>query len=95
MFLRVAQSGSSNKLNVHSLMRKWHGLLWAMLILRTVSQYISVCIPYRRPEKWIGNIILIKNRQSPVISIATPGLLFFSIYITDTSPYASIEVFDR
>lgn len=53
--------------------------------IRTVSQYINVCIPYRRPLVTftkdgleISASLLEIGNQAPVISIATLGLLFFS-----------------
>lgn len=55
-------------------------------IIRTVTQYINVCIPYRRPQVTftkdgleISASLLEIGNQAPVISIATQGF-FFSIY---------------
>lgn len=61
-------------------------------IIRTVTQYINVCIPYRRPQVTftkdgleISASLLKIGNQAPVISIATSGLLFFFYipYIND------------
>lgn len=61
-------------------------------IIRTVTQYINVCIPYRRPQVTftkdgleISASLLEIGNQAPVISIATQGLLFFFYipYIND------------